>query len=98
MNMIASINEAVVELIHQFLHQVNTETAHRTVVQTSVDIGCTQAEGVEGLAIVLHRSLHPMPVAFQTDGDVGGVIVSFQQIDTVAAGQAVASPMPRLGM
>ena len=27
-----------------------------------------------------------------------GVIVSFQQIDTVAAGQAVASPMRRLGM
>ena len=29
---------------------------------------------------------------------LGGVIVSFQQIDTVAAGQAVASPMRRLGM
>ena len=29
---------------------------------------------------------------------VGGVIVSFQQIDTVAAGQAVGSPMRRLGM
>ena len=27
-----------------------------------------------------------------------GVIVSFQQIDTVAAGQAVGSPMRRLGM
>ena len=27
-----------------------------------------------------------------------GVIVSFQQIDTVAADQAVASPMRRLGM
>lgn len=27
-----------------------------------------------------------------------GVIASFQQIDTVAAGQAVASPMRRLGM
>jgi hypothetical protein len=27
-----------------------------------------------------------------------GVIVSFQQIDTVAAGQAVACPMRRLGM
>jgi len=36
------------------------------------------------------------------DGHIGavlkGVIVSFQQIDTVAAGQAVASPMRRLGM
>lgn len=29
---------------------------------------------------------------------VEGVIVSFQQIDTVAADQAVASPMRRLGM
>ena len=32
------------------------------------------------------------------DGSFTGVIVSFQQIDTVAAGQAVASPMRRLGM
>lgn len=31
-------------------------------------------------------------------GELVGVIVSFQQIDTVAADQAVASPMRRLGM
>lgn len=35
---------------------------------------------------------------FQRAWSVIGVIVSFQQIDTVAADQAVASPMRRLGM
>lgn len=62
------------------------------------------------IAISVERQHHPegrrdsnpnwhVPGAFSYPRAAGyGVIVSFQQIDTVAAGQAVASPMRRLGM
>jgi hypothetical protein len=54
-------------------------------------------------AVTLGRGRHGNPHhRAHRFGQVGwaatGVIVSFQQIDTVAAGQAVASPMRRLGM
>jgi hypothetical protein len=44
------------------------------------------------------RGLAGRIVNRQLDTSGLGVIVSFQQIVTVAAGQAVGSPMPRLGM
>ncbi len=46
-----------------------------------------------GFAVFLAAHLYGIIRAEQL-----GVIVSFQQIDTVAAGQAVGSPMRRLGM
>jgi hypothetical protein len=45
-----------------------------------------------------HRQRFVQFAASGASGVRAGVIVSFQQIVTVAAGQAVGSPMPRLGM
>lgn len=52
---------------------------------------------------VVELALSGLPIEFTASDQAvelgqDGVIVSFQQIDTVAAGQAVACPMPRLGM
>ncbi len=47
---------------------------------------------------LLHWGRKPVAVGEAGQGLHHGVIVSFQQIDTVAADQAVASPMRRLGM
>lgn len=46
----------------------------------------------------MSRRLLACVAQLQTKVSNLGVIVSFQQIDTVAADQAVASPMRRLGM
>ena len=47
---------------------------------------------------IIVTTVQKFPWVLDEIGAVGGVIVSFQQIDTVAADQAVASPMRRLGM
>ena len=62
------------------------------------------ADGSAAIVLVLHcintyKDGCSASEARQAVGEArGGVIVSFQQIDTVAADQAVASPMRRLGM
>ena len=62
------------------------------------------ADGSAAFALVLHcintykDGCSASEARQAVGGSRGGVIVSFQQIDTVAADQAVASPMRRLGM